>query len=108
MQKIPDRAYVGPRACHGRGPGIRAPRRPLRPDRPWPRQCHWCNLSCEPLLDPVSLLVGLKAGIACNPLDGIGWIICGKESGPKTRPTEKPGRGAALAAILDARERRQG
>lgn len=35
-------------------------------------------LSCEPLLGPLSAL----------PLDGIGWVITGGESGPRARPLD--------------------
>ena len=43
-------------------------------------------LSCEPLLGPVSLRVSLMVGMACDPPDGIGWVIAGGESGPGARP----------------------
>lgn len=39
-------------------------------------------LSCEPLLGPVDL----SGGMAYDPLDGIGWVIVGGESGPGARP----------------------
>jgi protein gp37 len=43
-------------------------------------------LSCEPLLGPVNLRTDLMVGMACDPPDGIGWVIAGGESGPGARP----------------------
>lgn len=43
-------------------------------------------LSCEPLLGSLSLRASLLVGMACDPPDGIGWVIAGGESGRNARP----------------------
>lgn len=43
-------------------------------------------LSCEPLLDRVSIVCVQHEGRALYPLPQIHWVIAGGESGPKARP----------------------
>lgn len=59
-------------------------------------------LSCEPLLGPVRLHTSLMVGIACEPPDGIGWVIVGGESGPGHRPMDIGWLEAIVAQCRDA------
>jgi protein gp37 len=44
-------------------------------------------LSCEPLLGPVDLRISAFNGAdSFSSIEGIHWVICGGESGPKARP----------------------
>jgi protein gp37 len=59
-------------------------------------------LSCEPLLGPLRLRTALMVGMACEPPAGIGWVICGGESGPGHRPMEPGWAESVVSQCRDA------